>query len=553
MNDFVPGGAKRVLMISSDDSSALSVARALPADGMLIVMHADPDRGAAARRSFAEAGVADRASVIIGDPARMLYKIAGPFDVIVRNDAAHAGEALGGALTKLLAPTGRLVRQTEMASDPVARALEKIAELNPTLNAFITVFEAEARSQPRPAGPLHGLPISIKDLIDIKGVPTTAASRARSGHVAAADATVVERLREAGAVIVGKTNLHEFALGTTNEESAFGPVRNPHDISRSPGGSSGGSAAAVASGMSWASIGTDTGGSIRIPAAACGVVGLKPSFGEIPTTGVFPLAVSLDHVGPLTRSVGDAWSVYEVLKGSSPSAAKTGAPVSQMRLGKLGGYFLQKLEPDVRRRFEEALDRLKSAGAIIVDAKIPHSSDIPLTYVRVALPEAYAVHAESLEANPDGYSESVRARLESGRDVPRKDYEEAQKHRGTLRAEVDAALSECDALVLPTLPIAAPKIGATTVTIGSAEEDVRSLMLRLTQLFNLTGHPAITLPCGTSSERLPCGLQLVGRRDGTVDLLRLSLGCEAHVTPMNPRARAREADRDPSQTGTAGS
>ena len=238
-------------------------------------------------------------------------------------------------------------------------------------------------------------------------------------------------------------------------------------------------------------------------------------------------------MGPLTRSVSDAWTVYEVLKGSSPLTPQTPAPVSHIRLGKLGGYFLQKLEPDVHRRFEEALDRLQSAGAIIVDAKIPHSRDIPLTYVRISLPEAFAAHAQSLEANPDAYSAGVRTRLESGRDIPRKDYEEAQKHRGTLRAEVDAALSDCDALVLPTLPIAAPKIGATTVTIGSSEEDVRSLMLRLTQLFNLTGHPAITLPCGITSEGMPCGLQLVGRRDGTVDLLRLSLGCEAHVTPMN--------------------
>jgi aspartyl-tRNA(Asn)/glutamyl-tRNA(Gln) amidotransferase subunit A len=442
------------------------------------------------------------------------------------------------------------VTQIEIESDRVALALDNIAKLNPTLNAFITVFDAEARTHPAAAGPLHGLPISIKDLIDVKGVPTTAASRARAGHVAAADATVVERLRNAGAVIVGKNNLHEFAFGTTSEESAFGPVRNPHDITRSAGGSSGGSAAAVASGMSWASIGTDTGGSIRIPAAACGVVGLKSAYGEIPTTGVFPLSVSLDHVGPLTQSVGDAWTVYEVLKGVRPSSPKIGAPVSQMRLGKLGGYFLQKLEPDVRKRFDEALDRLKSAGAIIVDAKIPHSRDIALTYVRVTLPEAFAVHAQSLEANPDGYSESVRARLESGRDVSRKDYEEAQKHRETLRAEVDAALSQCDALVLPTLPIAAPKIGVATVPIGSSEEDVRPLMLRLTQLFNLTGHPAITLPCGMTTEGLPCGLQFVGRRDGTEDLLRLSLGCEAYVNPGNPRARAHAGDPDPSQRAT---
>jgi aspartyl-tRNA(Asn)/glutamyl-tRNA(Gln) amidotransferase subunit A len=546
MSDVAAGGAKRVLVLSVGLSSALSLARALPADGLLILMDADPARGAAARRSFAEAGLGDRATVIIGDPARMLYKIAGPFDLIVWGIDGPDRERLRPALVKLLASHGQLVASgnTNMnpTSDPVVDALNKIAELNPTLNAFITVLDAEARSQPRAPGPLHGLPISIKDLIDVAGVATTAASRARSGHVAAADATVVQRLRQAGAVIVGKNNLHEFAFGTTNEESAFGAARNPHDPSRSPGGSSGGSAAAVAAGMSWASIGTDTGGSVRIPAAACGVVGLKPAFGEIPTTGVYPLSVSLDHVGPLTSSVADAWTVYEVMKGSPPSA-KTAAAVTDVRLGKLGGYFLEKLDTEVRLRFEEALARLADAGARIFDVTVPHAAQTPLTYARITLPEAFAVHAKALAANPDVYSAGVRARLEAGRNVTRSDYEQAQKDRAALREEVDAVLSGCDALVLPTLPIPAPIIGVPLVTINSLQEDVRPIMLRLTQLFNLTGHPAISIPCGLTSLGLPCGFQLVGRRNETIDLLRVSLGCEGHLTPASPHARARAADR----------
>jgi aspartyl-tRNA(Asn)/glutamyl-tRNA(Gln) amidotransferase subunit A len=546
MSDVAIGDASRVLVVSAVLSSVLPLARALPPDGLLIVMDADPDRGAAARRSIADAGLTDRATVIIGDPARMLYKIAGPFDLIVWN-ADPANEQWRPALLKLLSPHGRLVAPGEIrsdaTSDPVGAALEKIAELNPTLNAFITVLDADARSQPRAPGPLHGLPISIKDLIDVKGVPTTAASRARAGHVATTDATVVQRLRQAGAVIVGKNNLHEFAFGTTNEESAFGPARNPHDPRRSPGGSSGGSAAAVAAGMSWASIGTDTGGSIRIPAAACGVVGLKPAFGEIPTTGVYPLSVSLDHVGPLTNSVTDAWTVYEVMKGS-PVSEKVATPVSNVRLGKLGGYFLEKLDPEVYLRFEEALARLTASGASILDVTMPHAEDISLTYGRITLPEAFAVHVKGLETNPDGYSASVRARLEAGRNVTREDYERAQKDRVMLRGEVDTLLSRCDALVLPTLPIPAPLLGATMVAIGSSQEDVRPIMLRLTQLFNLTGHPAISIPCGVTSLGLPCGFQLVGRRSGTVDLLRLSLGCEAHLTPSSPHARAHAADRD---------
>ncbi len=434
-----------------------------------------------------------------------------------------------------------------MGSDPIARnvseTIERIAALNPSLNAFVSVFEAEAMVQARvldselrqgqSRGPLHGLPVSIKDLIDVEGAATTAASRARLDHVARADATVVSRLRAAGAVIIGKCNLHEFALGTTSDESAFGPVRNPHDTTRSPGGSSGGSAAAVAADLGWASIGSDTGGSIRIPAAACGVVGLKPAFGEVPTTGVVPLSVSLDHVGPIARSVKDAWILYGVLKGTGdlPTAP---APASQVRLGKLGGYFADLLDADVRVQFANAVDRLRDAGASLQDVRVASTSEIARTYVNVVLPEAFAYHAKALESHPEGYSGSIRERLEKGRDIPAEAYIEAQRIRAILRAEVDAALMHCDALVLPTLPIPAPTIGADIVEVDGVTQNVRPMMLRLTQLFNLTGHPAISLPCGHTAEGLPCGLQLVGRRQDTVHLLRMALSCETHVTRHAP-------------------
>jgi aspartyl-tRNA(Asn)/glutamyl-tRNA(Gln) amidotransferase subunit A len=421
----------------------------------------------------------------------------------------------------------------------VRETFERISTVNPSLNAFITVFEAEAMAQARQLddelrvgrsrGPLHGLPVSIKDLIDVKGAPTSAASRVRQGHIAQSDATVVSRLRDAGAVIIGKCNLHEFALGTTNDESAFGPARNPRDLARSPGGSSGGSAAAVAAGLGWASIGSDTGGSIRIPAAACGIVGLKPAFGEVPTSGVVPVSVSLDHVGPLTASVRDAWLLYGVLKGSAdvPDAPP---PPAQLRLGKLGGYFAEVLHADVRREFANAIDRLREAGASIRDVRVARSADIAKTYINVALTEAFAYHARTLESHPDRYSPGVRERLEMGRDIPADAYIEAQRVRGALRDEVDAALTHCDALVLPTLPIPAPQIGTDTVEVDGVEHMVRPTMLRLTQLFNLTGHPAISLPCGDTVDGLPCGLQLVGKRLGTVELLRLALSCETYVT-----------------------
>src|SRR3954468_21022779 len=237
---------------------------------------------------------------------------------------------------------GRRLRAREItAAETTAACLRRIDAANPELNAFILVMAAEARQQAREAarelaagrdrGPLHGVPISIKDLFDITGTPTTAASHVRDGHVAQRDATVIARLRAAGAVLIGKTNLHEFAFGTTNEESAYGPARNPHDPSRSPGGSSGGSAASIVAGMALATLGTDTGGSIRIPSAACGLVGLKPAYGEVATGGVIPLSRTLDHVGPLTATVTDAWHMFNALHDRAPVKPLAATPVRDLR------------------------------------------------------------------------------------------------------------------------------------------------------------------------------------------------------------------------------
>ena len=426
----------------------------------------------------------------------------------------------------------------ESVSSRVAAVLARIAGINPSLNAFITVFEHEAMQaaaalddelrRGRCRGPLHGLTVSLKDLIDVKGAPTTAASRIRDGHIARDDARIVARLRDAGAVIIGKTNLHEVALGTTSDESAFGAVRNPHNPARSPGGSSGGSAAAVAAGMGWASVGTDTGGSIRIPSAACGVVGLKPTFGEVPVTGVVPLSVSLDHVGPIARNVSDAWLLYSVL-AAAPMPPPTRQTIDRFRFCRLGGYFVEKLDGEVRARFEEAVTRLSRAGAAITHAEIGGLGDVHRTYVDVALPEAYAFYARFLEDAPERFSASVRTRLEMGSRISREEYIVAQETRGRLRARVDAALAGCDALMLPALAIPAPLIGAATASTDTGDEQMRPLTLRLTQLFNLTGHPAVSIPCGRTREGLPCGLQLVGRRHHTNDLLSAALAAEAIV------------------------
>ena len=427
------------------------------------------------------------------------------------------------------------------AVELVERCLDAIARRDGDLNAFITVTADDARAAAaqadrdlaagRPTGPLHGIPVSIKDLLDLHGLPTTAASRARAGHRAAADAPVLAALRRAGAIFVGKCNLHEFAFGTTGADSAFGPTRNPHAPAHVAGGSSSGSAVSVAAGMALASVGTDTGGSIRIPAAACGVVGLKPTFGELSCDGVVPLAPTLDHVGPLGLTVDDVAVVYRALAGGGGPAAPAdsgdgGELPAPIRIGLARRYFLDLLDPAVRAAFEAAVDRLRAGGAALAAVDVPHAPEIPGTYRHTQLREAYAAHAASLAARGNDYSPAVRQRIELGRSVSPADYARAQEIRETLRSEVDAALAGRHALLLPTLAIPAPRLGAEEVAVGDRTVDVRSVTLRLTQLFNLTGHPAVSIPCGTTPDGLPCAAQLVGRRGATARLLEVAARCE---------------------------
>ncbi len=436
---------------------------------------------------------------------------------------------------RTLSELSRSLQARRISSEAVTeRCLAHIADRDPSINAFITVLADDARAQARAAdqemaagryrSPMHGVPISLKDLIDLRGTPTSAASRVRRGHIAAHDSVVAARLRAAGAVFVGKTNLHEFALGTTNEESAYGPVHHPLDPSRSPGGSSGGSAASILADMCYASIGSDTGGSIRIPSAACGLVGLKPALGEIPSEGVVPLSSTLDHIGPLCRSVEDAAILHQMLAGVSNPAPITARELQGLRLGIPRGYFFAVLDPAMAARFQEACDRLATAGVILEDVTIQHAADAPTIYLHIALPEAAACHAKTLESRPDEYTPNVRLRLEMGRYILGEDYVRAMHGRDVLTREVNAALHGRDGLLLPTLPVPAVKLGATTVSVGTSEEPVRAVTLRLTQPFNITGHPAITMPCGLTNDGLPAGAQLVGMN--TLDVLSVASAIE---------------------------
>lgn len=428
------------------------------------------------------------------------------------------------------------IKSGALAPSTLVRECVRRIEARRSLNAFITVTEKTALADAARAeadiaagrylGPLHGVPVSVKDLVDVAGTPTTSGSALPPLHPAD-DAPVIQRLREAGAIVIGKTNLHEFAFGTTSDETAFGAVHHPFDETRSPGGSSGGSAAALLEGMCFGSVGTDTGGSIRIPSAACGTVGLKATGGELPCTGVVPLSTSLDHVGPMARTVADTAFLFQAMKGRPVHAV---APAGgRLVFGVPGAYFLDPLDGEVRRLFEAACRSLTEAGHTVVAVAIPHASWTPDVYLHIVLPEASWYHAPTIDQHARGYSPGVRLRIEMGRYVLAEDYVRALQLRELLIQEVDEAVGRCDALLLPALAIPAPPIGAASVEVGGTRQPVRAIMLKLTQLFNITGHPAIALPAGNGNDGLPRSLQLVGSRGRTERLLDIATAVELQI------------------------
>jgi aspartyl-tRNA(Asn)/glutamyl-tRNA(Gln) amidotransferase subunit A len=435
-----------------------------------------------------------------------------------------------------ISDVSRLVSRGEVSPvDLVERCLARIHAAR-HLNAFITVMDGSARADARRAqeeirsghyrGPLHGIPISIKDLIDVAGTPTTSGSAVPPLHPAS-DAPIVHRLRESGAILIGKTNLHEFAFGTTTEETAFGVVRNPFDTSRSAGGSSAGAAVALVEGMCYGSIGTDTGGSIRIPAAACGIVGLKPTAAEVTCEGIVPLSTTCDHVGPMTRTVRDARLMFEVLTGEPVPLTSEERPLT---FGVPSGYLLERLDPDVRRALGRVETALKAAGHSTRRVRIERAEITPDIYLHIVLAEAARYHAPLVETHAALYSPGVRLRIEMGRYILAEDYVRAMELRPLLTRSVDAALETCDALLLPALAIPAPVLGTETVEFDGSQEPIRAAMLRLTQLFNITGHPAIAIPAGRTPSGLPIGMQLVGARQRTGTLLNIAERVEPQIT-----------------------
>jgi aspartyl-tRNA(Asn)/glutamyl-tRNA(Gln) amidotransferase subunit A len=412
--------------------------------------------------------------------------------------------------------------------------LSRIERLGPQLNAFLTVTAEQALAEARLAerelmrgrrrGPLHGIPIALKDNIWTRGIRTTAGSAILREFVPTEDATVVRRLKKAGAVLLGKTNLHEFAYGATNENPHFGSTHNPWANERMTGGSSGGSAAAVCAGLCVAAIGSDTGGSIRIPAAFCGIVGFKPTFGRVSVYGVVPLAASMDHVGLLTRSAADAALLLGVMSGRDPlDPTSVSRPVEnflaaatrkrrKLRLGWPKEHMWERIHPDVQRLVEAAAKSLVRGGGSIEEISLPTLPAAVEAANAMSVAEARAFHemAGYFPARAAEYGEDVRKRLELADTVRAADYLKGLETIRRAKAEFASALERVDAIVAPTVPVVAPVIGSQSVRIGSAEEPMRSVLLRLTRPGNLTGLPAVSVPCGFTSEGLPVGMQLIG-------------------------------------------
>lgn len=408
-------------------------------------------------------------------------------------------------------------------------ALARLDRLEPGLNAFIdpqrhlALHMAETATREladgRDRGPLHGIPVAIKDIIDIAGVPTTFATRAIDPVIPERDAELVRRLREAGAVLLGKTNLLEFAYGIVHPE--VGQTNNPYDLSRTSGGSSGGSVAAVAAGIVPLAVGTDTGGSIRVPAAYCGIVGLKPSYGLVPTDGIFPLSWSLDHAGPLARSVADAALLLSCLSAASTPVASLALP--SLRLGVIGAHLdAGVVTPGVRSAVETVLERARAAGATVERIDIPAPSESNHALLTVLLPEALLIHERTARECPDGYAPGTLAQIRSGEGIAAVDYVRAERLReATLRA-IEPLFNRFDALVGPAVPWEAPvEDPALTGDEGEGE-------MLASGLANVTGQPAITLPCGLS-DGLPVGLQLMGRRGGDANLLGVAAALESLI------------------------
>ena len=420
--------------------------------------------------------------------------------------------------------SGLLHRKEISPVDLTNACLARIEQLNPPLNAFITVMHDSALAQAREAeaeiqggnwrGPLHGVPIGLKDLIDTAGTKTTCGSELFADRIPTDDAEVVRLLKNAGAVLIGKQNMQEFAWGGTSASSYYGPVRNPWDVERIAGGSSGGSAASVAAGLCFAAIGTDTGGSVREPAAFCGIVGLKPTYGRVSLRGVFPLSTSLDHVGPLCRSVMDTALVLQVIAGYDRVDLTL---ETKPRIGIARRPFFADLDPEIEIAFDDAMKEIGGLTSHIKDI------DLPATPAAVQAPEVYAVHAKHFAESPDKYGRWMQERLKQATRIETAAYVDARQELDRVRRSIDEIFAEVDFVMTPTTPV--PPI-TIEEALHMSPDPAGELWLRNTRPFNAYGVPTISVPCGFTRTGLPIGLQIAGPNFGEANLLSFAYAYE---------------------------
>jgi aspartyl-tRNA(Asn)/glutamyl-tRNA(Gln) amidotransferase subunit A len=445
-----------------------------------------------------------------------------------------------------MADLARMIATKEVSPVEVVRAhLERITALDAKLRAYITVCPEAALQTAQAAeaelmagkasGPLHGVPWAPKDLYSTKGVRTTGGSRILAESVPDRDATVVARLAAAGAIVLGKLNMHEFAYGPEGLNAHYGDARNPWDASahRVAGGSSSGSGAAVAAGLAPGSLGSDTGGSIRIPASLCGITGLKPTYGRVSRAGVLPLSWSMDHVGPMTRTARDCALMLNAIAGYDPADATTSVlpvpdytaalsgAVKGVRAGLLRAHFTDVAAPEVRAAVEAAARQLEGAGAIVDEVNLSQVPHIGAASTAIIASEALAYHAGWMRSRAQDYQPDVRERLRVGAFISGAHYVRAQQLRALVRAEIDEALAKRDVLLGPATPIPAPLLGERETTLGDGPSDVRAALIRFTRPFNFSGHPAGSAPCGVTAGGLPIGLQVVGRPFDEATVLRV--------------------------------
>lgn len=433
---------------------------------------------------------------------------------------------------------GTALRARKISSVELTKqCLARIEADNERLNAFITVTAASALKQAEaldrefvekgPRGPLHGIPIAHKDIVFTAGVRTTSGSKLFADFVPDHDAEVAKKLAAAGAVMVGKTGLHELAYGITSNNPHFGTVRNPCDPERIPGGSSGGSATALGTGMCLLATGTDTGGSIRIPASFCGIAGLKPTYGLVSRKGVQPLGFSLDHIGPMAATVRDVAIGFEAMAMEQPEPP-SGAPIRGLRIGLPENYYFDRCDPEVRAAVERACRKAEDLGARCVPVRVPDVAALNVVARVILMAEASAIYEKHLSRR-DQFGPDVLSLLDQGLMIRGTDYVQAQRLRKKQVAEFRRVFRQIDFLFTPCTPTAAPKIGQTEVEIGGKIEDVRLATTNLVRAINVLGFPALAMPCGRTSGGLPIGLQIVARPFDDSALLNLGMLLEEGI------------------------